>query len=535
MKQFFNNFVGNPKNDILSGITVALALVPEAVAFAFVAGIDPLVGLYGAFMMGLITSLFGGRPGMISGATGAMAVVMVHLIQKGNEIGAAIDMENLGLSWLFITLLIVGCIQILAGLFKLGKFVRLIPHPVMMGFVNGLAIVIFLSQLGMFTRVVDGQKVWIQGTELYTMMGLVGLTMAIMWLLPKLTQIVPAALTGIIVVAAIAIGAGLEVSTVGSFIREGGGDGLQAGLPTLQLEIFDVLNTVQGHWGTVFSTAFLLAAVGLIESLMTLNLVDDLTETRGSGNRECIAQGSANLINGLFGGMGGCAMIGQSIINVNSGGRGRLSGVVAALGLLSFILFGAPLIEQIPIAALVGVMFMVVIGTFAWSSFRILGKIPAADAFVLIAVSAITVWQDLAIAVIAGVIMSALKFAWDNAVRIRARKRIKEDGTKVYEIWGPLFFGSTQSFTGKFDIKNDPNKIEIDFIESRVSDHSGIEALERIMDKYLDAGKKITLTHLSPECQALLIKANPNFDKYIQSSIEDPRYHVVTDLMDAEV
>ena len=285
----------------------------------------------------------------------------------------------------------------------------------------------------------------------------------------------------------------------------------------------------------MLSTAFLLAAVGLIESLMTLNLVDDLTETRGSGNRECIAQGSANVINGLFGGMGGCAMIGQSIINVNSGGRGRLSGIVAALGLLSFILFGAPLIEQIPIAALVGVMFMVVIGTFAWSSFRILRKIPMADAFVLIAVSAITVWQDLAIAVIAGVIMSALKFAWENAIRIRARKRIKEDGTKVYEIWGPLFFGSTQSFASKFDIKEDPAKIEIDFIESRVSDHSGIEAIERVIDKYIAVGKEVTLTHLSPECTAILEKANPNFAKYIQSSIEDPRYHVVTDLMDVEV
>ncbi|MAZ96314.1 MAG: sodium-independent anion transporter [Flavobacteriales bacterium] len=535
MKKFFNNFVGNPKNDILSGITVALALVPEAVAFAFVAGIDPIVGLYGAFMMGLITSLFGGRPGMISGATGAMAVVMVHIIQKGNEVGTEAAMDNLGLSWLFITLLLVGCIQILAGLFRLGKFVRLIPHPVMMGFVNGLAIVIFLSQLGMFTRVIDGQKSWIQGAELYTMLSLVGLTMLIMWLLPKVTKVIPAALTGIIVVAAIAIGGGFEVSTVGSFIREGGGDGLQAGLPTLQLGIFDVLHTMEGHWSTVFSTAFLLAAIGLIESLMTLNLVDDLTETRGSGNRECVAQGSANLINGLFGGMGGCAMIGQSIINVNSGGRGRLSGVVAALGLLSFILFGAPLIEQIPIAALVGVMFMVVIGTFAWSSFRIIAKIPIADAFVLIAVSAITVWQDLAIAVIAGVIMSALKFAWDNAVRIRARKRIKEDGTKVYEIWGPLFFGSTQSFASKFDVKNDPKKIEIDFMESRVSDHSGIEALERMIDKYLDSGKDILLTHLSPDCQILLNKANPNFGKYIQSSIEDPRYHVVTDLMDAEV
>ena len=536
MKRLFNSFVGNPKNDILSGITVALALVPEAVAFAFVAGIDPLVGLYGAFMMGLITSLFGGRPGMISGATGAMAVVMVHLIQQGNMVGSELSVptDNLGLYWLFITLLFVGGIQILAGLFKLGKFVRLIPHPVMMGFVNGLAIVIFLSQLGMFKRVIGGEKQWIQGVELYTMLGLVGLTMAIMWLLPKVSKVVPAALVGIIVVAGIAIGGGLDVSTVGSFIREGGGEGLKGGLPSFQFEIFNVLGTLQGHWGTVLSTAVLLAAVGLIESLMTLNLVDDLTETRGSGNRECIAQGSANILNGLFGGMGGCAMIGQSIINVDSGGRGRLSGLVAALGLLSFILFGAPLIEQIPIAALVGVMFMVVIGTFAWSSFRIIRKIPLADAIVLITVSAITVWQDLAIAVIAGVIMSALKFAWDNAVRIRARKSIKENGTKVYEIWGPLFFGSTQSFAEKFDVKQDPKNIEIDFIESRVSDHSGIEALERIMDKYIDLGKSVTLTHLSPECQGLLKKANPNFDKYIQSSIEDPRYHVVTDLMDAE-
>lgn len=536
MKRLFNSFVGNPKNDILSGITVALALVPEAVAFAFVAGIDPLVGLYGAFMMGLITSLFGGRPGMISGATGAMAVVMVHLIQQGNMVGSELSVptDNLGLYWLFITLLFVGGIQILAGLFKLGKFVRLIPHPVMMGFVNGLAIVIFLSQLGMFKRVIGGEKQWIQGVELYTMLGLVGLTMAIMWLLPKVSKVVPAALVGIIVVAGIAIGGGLDVSTVGSFIREGGGEGLKGGLPSFQFEIFNVLGTIQGHWGTVLSTAVLLAAVGLIESLMTLNLVDDLTETRGSGNRECIAQGSANILNGLFGGMGGCAMIGQSIINVDSGGRGRLSGIVAALGLLSFILFGAPLIEQIPIAALVGVMFMVVIGTFAWSSFRIIRKIPVADAIVLITVSAITVWQDLAIAVIAGVIMSALKFAWDNAVRIRARKSIKENGTKVYEIWGPLFFGSTQSFAEKFDVKQDPKNIEIDFIESRVSDHSGIEALERIMDKYIDLGKSVTLTHLSPECQGLLKKANPNFDKYIQSSIEDPRYHVVTDLMDAE-
>jgi sulfate permease, SulP family len=502
-KILFRNFTFNPKDDILSGLTVALALVPEAVAFAFVAGIPPMVGLYGAFMMGIITSLFGGRPGMISGATGAMAVVMVYLIQQGNIVGdnLATPIDNLGLQWLFITLLLVGVIQVLAGVLRLGKFVRLIPHPVMMGFVNGLAIVIFMSQLDMFKSTIDGEKSWLQGTQMYLMIGLVALTMAIMYFLPKITKKIPSALVAIVVVAVIAIFGGLDVSSVGSFIRDGGGDGLQGSLPTFQGQIFGLLDTLKGHWGLIVSTATLLAAVGLIESLMTLNLIDDLTETRGSGNRECVAQGGANFVNGLFGGMGGCAMIGQSLINVNSGGRGRLSGATAAIALLCFILFGAPLIEQIPIAALVGVMFMVVIGTFAWSSFRILNKIPLPDAIVLIAVSAITVWQDLAIAVICGVIMSALVFAWKNATMIRARKRIKEDGTKVYEIWGPLFFGSVQNFNAKFDPKSDPDKIEIDFIESRVSDHSGIEAIRNIADKYIELNKQVKLTHLSPECQ----------------------------------
>jgi SulP family sulfate permease len=539
-KFIFKNFTFNPKDDILSGLTVALALVPEAVAFAFVAGIDPLVGLYGAFMMGIITSMFGGRPGMISGATGAMAIVMVHLIKQGNDIGLTLanPIPNLGLQWLFITLLIVGFIQIMAGVFKLGKFVRLIPHPVMMGFVNGLAIVIFLSQLDFFKSGAGDSKSWMQGSDLYVMVGLVALTMAIMWLLPKLTKKIPGALTAILVVAAITIfGKGLigDVSTVGSFIKDGGGSGLKGSLPTFQFQIFGLFDSIKGHWGTIISTASLLAAVGLIESLMTLNLVDDLTETRGSGNRECIAQGSANIVNGLFGGMGGCAMIGQSIINVNSGGRGRLSGMVAAIALLCFILFGSGLIEQIPIAALVGVMFMVVIGTFAWSSFRVLNKIPLSDAIVLIVVSAITVWQDLAIAVLVGVLISALVFAWKNATMIRARKRIKEDGTKVYEIWGPLFFGSTQNFQSKFDIKEDPKKVEIDFIESRVSDHSGIEALRSIADKYLELGKEVKLTHLSPECKDLLLKNNPDFADVIESSIDDPRYHVVTNLLDKEV
>lgn len=424
-------------------------------------------------------------------------------------------------------MLVVGGIQILAGVFKLGKFVRLIPHPVMMGFVNGLAIVIFLSQLGLFKETVDGEKVFMTGTALYTMLGLIALTMGIMYGLPKLTKKVPAALLAIIVVAAITIFGQLDVSTVGSFIRDGGGDGLQGGLPTFQDQIFGFFGTLEGNFlTTILPTAFILAAIGLIESLMTLNLIDEMTETRGNGNRECIAQGGANILNGLFGGMGGCAMIGQSIINVDSGGRGRLSGAVAAIALLCFVLFGAPLIEQIPIAALVGVMFMVVIGTFAWSSFRIIRKIPLSDAIVLVAVSGITVWKDLAVAVIAGVIISALVFAWKNATMIRARKRMQADGTKTYEIWGPLFFGSIQNFNSKFDVKNDPQNVEIDFVESRVSDHSALEAIFNLVEKYEAEGKTIKLKHLSEDCKILLRKGSPKFEEVIVDDIDDPRYHL---------
>ena len=549
IKDIFRKVTQNPKNDILSGLTVALALVPEAVAFAFVADVDPLVGLYGAFIMGIITAIFGGRPGMISGATGAMAVVMVYLVQKGNEVGLnlAEPVENLGTQWLFITLLFVGIFQALAGIFKLGKFVRLIPHPVMMGFVNGLAIVIFLAQLKLFPAIApegislfSNTSEWFsalfQNGDFWKMAGFIALTMGIMFGLPKLTKKVPSALVAIIVVAAITIFGQIEMSTVGSFIESGGGKGLKGGLPVFQNQLFGLFHTIDGHlFSTILPTAFILAAIGLIESLMTLNLVDELTETRGSGNRECIAQAGANILNGLFGGMGGCAMIGQSIINVNSGGRGRLSGIVAAVALLCFILFAAPLIEQIPIAALVGVMFMVVIGTFAWSSFRIIRKIPLADAIVLITVSTITVWQDLAVAVITGVIMSALVFAWKNATMIRARKTFKEDGTKVYEIWGPLFFGSIQNFNSKFDVKNDPDFVEIDFIESKVSDHSGIEALRTIANKYLMANKSIKFTHLSPDCKHLLLKANSKFENIIETNIDDPRYYVVTDKLDEEV
>jgi SulP family sulfate permease len=526
MTEFIQKRVSNVRNDILSGITVALALVPEAVAFAFVAGVDPLVGLYAAFMVGLITSIFGGRPGMISGATGALAVVMVSLVSEGNALGA--PEENLGLYYLFATVILMGFIQILAGVLKLGKFVRLIPHPVMMGFVNGLAIVIFLSQLGMFKENVDGEKVWLHGNQLYLMVGLVALTMLIMWGLPQIKKAkkLPEALIAILVVSTIAILMNFDVATVGSFIRDGGGEGLKGGLPTLKLETFSKIPFSWESIQFIFPYALILAAIGLIESLMTLNLIDDLTDTIGNGNKECVAQGSANIVTGLFGGMGGCAMIGQSIINIKGGGRGRLSGIVAAVMLLMFILFGAEYIEQVPIAALVGVMFMVVIGTFAWSSFRIIGKIPKADVFVLILVSALTVVFDLAIAVIAGVIVSALVFSWENATRIRARKRIKEDGTKIYEIWGPLFFGSVTTFLEKFDVKNDPEFIEIDFVESKVSDHSALEAIFNLVEKYEKAGKTIHLKHLSEECKILLYKSSPKFREVIVEAIDDPRYHL---------
>ena len=535
MNAFIKKQTANAKNDILSGLTVALALVPEAVAFAFVAGVNPLVGLYAAFMIGLITSIFGGRPGMISGATGALAVVMVHLVKEGNAMGA--PEEELGLYYLFATVVLMGIIQMLAGVLKLGKFVRLIPHPVMMGFVNGLAIVIFLSQLGMFPTVIpDEVSFWsfdkwlpdlMANTSFWLMLLLVLVTMGIMFGLPKLTKKLPEALIAIVVVSMIVILGDIDVATVGSFIRDGGGEGLKGGLPQFQTELFSKIPFTMETLKFIAPYAFILAAIGLIESLMTLNLLDELTETRGNTNRECLAQGGANIVTGLFGGMGGCAMIGQSIINIKGGGRGRLSGIVAAVMLLVFILFASGIIEQVPIAALVGVMFMVVIGTFAWSSFRILNKIPLSDAVVLVAVSLITVWKDLAVAVIAGVIISALVFAWENAKRIRARKHVKEDGTKVYEIWGPLFFGSIQAFNSKFDVKNDPDSIEIDFIESRISDHSALEAIFNLVEKYEKAGKKVTLKHLSEDCKNLMAKASPKFLEVIKEDVDDPRYHVM--------
>ncbi len=539
-QKMIKKFTQNPKNDILAGITVSLAMIPEVVAFAFVAQIDPLVALSGAFIVGLITAVFGGRPGLISGAAGAVAVIFVNLISEGHSKGLLFDIpvDNMGYFYLLAAVILMGVIQVGAGVLKLGRFVRLIPHSVMMGFVNGLAIVIFMAQVRMFSHKeleigVDGLKKYIdipmRGSELYVMLALVGLTMAIIWLLPKVTKKVPAALTAILVTTGIVVFGNLDVSTVGSYIIEGGGDGLKGEFPTPNAELWQNLPFNLNTLKFILPYAFLAASVGLIESLMTMNLVDELTETRGDGNRECVAQGAGNIVSGLFGGTGGCGMIGQTVININAGGRGRLSGIMMALTLLTFILFTDEYIEQVPIAALVGVMFMMVIETFAWSSFRIIRKIPLSDAVVLVIVSAVTVIFDLAIAVFIGVIVSALVFAWKNAIMIRARKRIKEDGTKIYEIWGPLFFGSIQNFNSKFDVKNDPQNVEIDFVESRVSDHSALEAIYNLVNKYEAEGKTIRLKHLSEDCKILMYKASPKFKEVIVEAIDDPRYHLAAD------
>ena len=537
MTEFIRKITGNVKDDVLAGITVSLAMIPEVVAFAFVAQIDPLVALSGAFIIGLITAIFGGRPGLISGAAGAVAVIFVTMISDGHTKGMLFDqpVDNMGYFYLLACVILMGVIQVFAGVFKLGKFVRLIPHSVMMGFVNGLAIVIFWAQIKMFTHKTlsvsaEGVKEYVstfmQGTELLIMIGLVALTMLVIWGLPKITKKIPASLTAILITTFIVVVSGLDVSTVGSYIIEGGGTGLKGEFPTPNKELWQNLPFNFDTLSFILPYAFLAASVGLIESLMTMNLVDELTETRGNGNRECVAQGAGNIISGLFGGTGGCGMIGQTVVNIKAGGRGRLSGVMMAITLLTFILFTDKLIEQVPIAALIGVMFMMVVETFAWSSFRIIKKIPKSDAFVLIIVSTVTVIFDLAIAVFVGVIISALTFAWENAKKIRARKRVKEDGTKIYEIWGPLFFGSISAFNEKFDVKNDPEKVEIDFVESRVSDHSAIEAISALVEKYQAVGKKVTLKHLSEDCKILLYKANPIFTGVIEEAVDDPRYHL---------
>lgn len=494
------------QNELLSGLTVALALVPEAVAFAFVAGVDPLVGLYAAFMVGLLASIFGGRPGMISGATGAMAVVMVALV------------ADHGVEYLFAAVVLTGLIQISAGLLRIGKYIRIVPYPVMLGFVNGLAIVIFLAQLQHFQVPAEGGGWhWMSGTPLALFAGLVVLTIAIIHFLPKLTKSFPSSLAAIIVVTLIVILLDVDTNSVGDLAS------IKGSLPSFHLPsvpfTFETLMIILPY-------SIILAAVGLIESLLTLSLIDDVTNTRGRGNRECVGQGIANSVTGLFGGMGGCAMIGQSMINVNSGGRQRLSGISAALFLLGFILFASSLIEIIPLAALVGVMFMVVFGTFEWSSLRIMGKIPRMDAFVLILVSGVTVATDLAIAVIVGVIVSALAFAWEHAKHISVKTYDDEKGSRIYELTGPLFFGSVKNFLDLFNPENDPDDVIIEFQNSRVADHSAIEAIDNLAEKYIKAGKKLHLRHLSLECRELLKNAG---DLVEVNVLEDPKYHVADD------
>jgi SulP family sulfate permease len=493
------------QNEILSGLTVALALVPEAVAFAFVAGVDPLVGLYAAFMVGLLASIFGGRPGMISGATGAMAVVMVSLV------------ADHGVEYLFAAVVLTGLIQITAGVLKLGKFIRIVPYPVMLGFVNGLAIVIFLAQIQHFQVDVGGVTQWMTGQPLMIFGGLIVLTILIINYLPKLTTAVPSSLAAIVFVSLLVILLDIDTNTVGDLAS------IKGGLPQFHIpEVAFNLDTLK----IILPYSIILAAVGLIESLLTLSLIDEVTNTRGRGNRECIGQGIANTATGMFGGMGGCAMIGQSMINVNSGGHKRLSGVAAALFLLAFILFASSLIEQIPMAALVGVMFIVVLGTFEWSSIRIFNKIPRHDAFVLVLVSGVTVATDLAIAVIVGVIVSALVFAWEHAKHINVQSYIDENGSKVYELNGPLFFGSVKNFRDLFSPDDDPDDVIIEFQNSRVADHSAIEAIDSLAVQYIKAGKKLHLRHLSEECRQLLDKAG---DLVEVNRMEDPSYHVADD------
>lgn len=603
MLNFFRQQTSSFKNDLLSGLTVALALVPEAIAFAFVAGVSPLIGLYSAFFLGLITAVVGGRPGMISGATGAMAVVVVALV------------ADHGIEYLFPTVILCGVLQIIIGLLRLGKLIRMVPHPVMLGFVNGLAIVIGMAQLGSFKTLSEsGSLVYLNGLPLVAMLALVGLTMAIIWLLPKVTTAIPASLAAILSITLIAVAVNQSqqnesgdnlVATVGDMLRtntiaaetkaaneamaaEEAEAALHAGqfnpasaadgsttlisavvaqdgpsikdsfasatdtpdieMPPADPEADEAASSESGisgglpmpfwmefemvpfNWATlkiIFPFAIVLCGVGLIESLMTLSLIDEITETRGQGNRECIGQGTANLVCGLFGGMGGCAMIGQSLINVNSGGRGRLSGITAAICLLLFVLFLAPWIEQIPMAALVGVMFMVVIGTFEWASLKMLRRMPRSDMFVMILVAGYTVFMhDLASAVILGVIVSALVFAWQHATHIGADVKINEFGSKIYQLHGPLFFASVSSFKEMFNVAEDPDDVVIDFYYSRVYDQSGLEAINGLAEKYQAAGKRLHLTHLSEECRSLLNQAGDLVEVNVS---EDPHYHVATD------
>ncbi len=510
MKQYFNLFdftqKVNYKTEILAGFTVAMTMIPESLSFAILAGFPPLVGLYAAFIMGLVTAIFGGRPGLISGGAGATVIVLIAL------------MKSHGLEYVFAAVALAGVLQIMVGLFKLGKFIRLVPQPVMYGFVNGLAIVIFMSQLEQFKTMVNGQSIWLSGNPLYIMLGLVALMIAIVLFFPKITKAIPASLVAIIVVFGLVLGFGIETKTVADIASVSGGfppfhvPNIPLNLETLQL---------------IFPYALIMASVGLTEGLLTLNLVDEITGTKGKGNRECIAQGSANILNGFFFGMGGCPMIAQTLVNLSAGSRARLSGIIAAFTILIIILFGAPVIEKLPMAALVGVMIMVSVGTFEWISFRIINKMPKQDIFVGILVAVITILlHNLALAVLIGVIVSALVFAWESAKRIRAKKYIDENGVKHYEIYGPLFFASTTAFLEKFDIANDPNEVIVDFKESKIADMSAIDTLNKLTERYARVGKKIHLKHLSADCRQLLHNADEIIDVNI---MEDPTYKVAID------
>lgn len=505
MKKTFNLFdlsqKVNYRTEILAGLTVAMTMIPESLSFAILAGFPPLTGLYAAFIAGLITAIFGGRPGMISGGAGATVIVLIAL------------MKSHGLDYVFAAVALAGVLQILVGVFRLGKFIRLVPHPVMFGFVNGLAIIIFMSQIEQFKKLVNGELVWLTDAPLYIMLGLVALTIGIVVVLPKITKAVPASLVAIIVVFLLVFFFGIETKTVKDIASVSGG------FPPFHIPNIPInLETFQ----LVFPYAMIMAAVGLTEGLLTLNLVDEITETKGNGDKECIAQGSSNILNGFFFGMGGCPMIAQTLVNLSAGSRARLSGIVAALTILLIVLFGAPIIELVPMAALVGVMIMVAIGTFEWASFKIVNKMPKSDVFLVVIVALITVvLHNLALAVLIGVIISALVFAWESAKRIRAKKYIDEVGVKHYEIYGPLFFASIAVFLEKFEINNDPNEVIIDFKESRVADMSAIEALNVITNRYHKLGKKVHLRHLSPDCIRLLNKAEAIIDVNI---MEDPTY-----------
>ncbi|WP_043766953.1 SulP family inorganic anion transporter [Algiphilus aromaticivorans] len=494
------------KTNILSGLTVALAMVPEAVAFALVAQVSPLTGLYAAFIVALITSLFGGRPGMISGATGALAVVMVSLVASH------------GVEYLFAAVVLMGVFQLVFAACRLGKFIRMVPHPVMLGFVNGLAIVIFMAQFGHFkVEGPEGGQVWLSGMPLYTMMGLTALTVAIIYLFPRLTKAVPATLVAIVAVSLLTLGFGIDTRTVGDL------GSIAGGLPSFHVPSVPWnLETLR----VILPYSLILAAIGLIESLLTLNLIDDMTETRGRPNKDSAAQGAANVVTGFFGGMGGCAMIGQSMINVSNGALHRISGVATALFLLSFIMFGSALIEQIPLAALIGVMFVVAEKTFEWGSFRLFGKVPRADVLVGLLVAAVTVVVDLAAAVVVGVIVSALVFAWEHAKQVRVNSREGPDGRKIYEVEGTVFFASVASFQQQFVPRDDPDEVEIDFRNAKLMDHSAIEAVNALAERYQRAGKHLSLRHLSPDCTELMDKARRMI---VVDYYEDPRYRVADD------